>query len=269
MRRLLLVCSVALAVAPVAVAAPLAVRTSFDDATVQFGDVIHARVAVVAGPGVRVGSIRVLEDLTPLTPLSEAATARTGNVLEVERSYVCVAAACVSDRGSATPKLPPVQVVAESGGRTLRVVKQWPALRVRGRVSAADVAAAQPPFRGSVVPPPPRYSLAPATLAWLLDGAAIACGIAALALVAAQLRRRAQRAHRRDIDELERAVRLVREAEARPGPDRRRAAGLLARLLAGRDAQLASAARDLAWAKPQPEPAALEELVGDVERRSS
>jgi hypothetical protein len=44
---------------------------------------------------------------------------------------------------------------------------------------------------------------------------------------------------------------------------------LLARLLAGRDARLADAARELAWAKPQPEPAALEELVGDVEQRSS
>jgi len=269
-RRLLAVCAAALVAAPgAAAAAPLTVRTSFDDANVQFGDVIDARVTVVAADGVRPGTVRVLEDLSPLTPLSEPETTRAGTVLEVERSYVCVTAACVAARGDATPKLPPVQVVARSGGRTLRVEQAWPALHVRGRVSAADVAAAEPPFRGSAVPPAPTYSLAPGTLAWLLDGAAIALGIAALALVAAQLRRRARRTRAAEIDELERAVRLAREAEARPVPDRRRAAGLLARLLAGRDAQLAAAARDLAWAKPRPEPAALEDLVTDVERRSS
>jgi hypothetical protein len=42
--------------------------------------------------------------------------------------------------------------------------------------------------------------------------------------------------------------------------------GLLARVLRPRDAQLAAAARDLAWARPQPERDELERLVGDVER---
>jgi hypothetical protein len=67
-------------------------------------------------------------------------------------------------------------------------------------------------------------------------------------------------------DELERALRLAREAELRPPPDRRRAAGLLARLLGERNAALAGSASDLAWREPQPEPGALESLVGDVER---
>jgi hypothetical protein len=218
---------------------------------------------------VPVGSVRVLEDLTPLTPLSEASTTRTGDVVEVERSYLCIAAACVADRGDATPRLPLVRVVAQSGGHTFRATTPWPALHVRGRVSAADTAAAEPPFRGSVVPQAPTYSLAPTTLAWLLDGAAIVLGLAAAALLVVQLRRHAPRARTAEVDELERALRLARQAEARPVPDRRRAVGLLARLLAGRDARLADAARELAWAKPQPEPAALEELVGDVEQRSS
>jgi hypothetical protein len=64
---------------------------------------------------------------------------------------------------------------------------------------------------------------------------------------------------------LARAVALAREAERRPTPDRRRALGLLARLLGARDAQLAGAADDLAWSAPAPTPDALAELVSEVE----
>jgi hypothetical protein len=39
-------------------------------------------------------------------------------------------------------------------------------------------------------------------------------------------------------------------------------------VLSSRDTRLAATARDLAWAKPQPDPDALEALVGDVERSS-
>jgi len=67
-------------------------------------------------------------------------------------------------------------------------------------------------------------------------------------------------------DELERALRLAREAEGRQVSDRRRALGLLARLLGSRDRRLSGAASELAWAKPEPEGAALATLVADVER---
>jgi hypothetical protein len=44
---------------------------------------------------------------------------------------------------------------------------------------------------------------------------------------------------------------------------------LLARLLGERDVPLAGDASELAWAEPQPEPEALESLVGEVERGRS
>jgi hypothetical protein len=66
------------------------------------------------------------------------------------------------------------------------------------------------------------------------------------------------------VDALERALRLAREAERLPVPHRRRALGLLARLL-GRD-HLSSAASDLAWSEHKPEPDELEALVSEIER---
>jgi len=73
------------------------------------------------------------------------------------------------------------------------------------------------------------------------------------------------RGRRRQVpgDELSRALRLVREAEERPVPDRRRALALLARLL--RTTALGTAARDLAWSEPAPDREAIAALVADVE----
>jgi hypothetical protein len=65
---------------------------------------------------------------------------------------------------------------------------------------------------------------------------------------------------------LERALALAREAERRPTPDRRRALGLLARLLGSRDPNLAGAIDELAWSAPAPTPDALAKLVNRVER---
>jgi len=69
-------------------------------------------------------------------------------------------------------------------------------------------------------------------------------------------------------DELARALRLVREAEERPVPDRRRALALLARLLRNRDAELGDAASDLAWKEPAPERQAVDALVAEVEQET-
>jgi hypothetical protein len=61
----------------------------------------------------------------------------------------------------------------------------------------------------------------------------------------------------------------VREAEQRPVPDRRRALALLARLLHGRDDALRTAASDLAWSAPAPEPPAVDDLADRVEREAA
>jgi hypothetical protein len=101
----------------------------------------------------------------------------------------------------------------------------------------------------------------------LLDGAAVVLALAGGTLAVYEARRRARRRRGEPtVDELERALRLAREAENRPPPDRRRALGLLARLLDARDRRLSGTASDLAWAEPEPEQAALATFVADVER---
>lgn len=262
LRRLALAALLALVAAPAAVAAPLAVHASFDESIVPFGDVIHTRITVVADPSVRVSSVRVSDDLAPLTITSSAHTSHAGAVVEVTRTAMCATAPCV---GAAFPKLPPVVVTATlRDGRAVRATAHWPQLQVRGRVDAGDLARARPPFRVSLEPPAPSYAVGPSALSWLLIAVAIASGVAAVALALGEVRRRRRR---RAVvpagDPLLRALRLAREAESRPPPDRRRAAGLLARLLA--NARLAEAASDLAWSPPEPEPKALEELASEVE----
>jgi hypothetical protein len=252
---------------------PLAVRATFDTPTVQFARAIHARVVVVLdATRVHADSLRIVEDLAPLTSLSPGRTTRTtrGNVITVtlERTFSCLSSSCVSSRGEATPTLPPVTVtVATLGGETLGTKATWPTLHVQGRVTKVDLGRSRPPFRSDTTPAPPSYRLAPSTLAWLLDSAAIVLALAAAALALHEARGLARRRRGEPtVDELERALRLAREAESRPPPDRRRALGLLARLLSPRDRRLSGAASELAWAEPEPERAALATLVADVER---
>ena len=98
----------------------------------------------------------------------------------------------------------------------------------------------------------------------LLDVAAAVLAAAGVALAAWQVASVVRRRPASDTrDELEHALALVREAEARPTEDRRRAVGLLSRLLRQRDERLAGDAGDLAWSRPKPAP---EELAALAER---
>jgi hypothetical protein len=109
--------------------------------------------------------------------------------------------------------------------------------------------------------------MAPSTLAAILDVLAVLLvlgGVAIASLEALRLFRR-RRSHATAGGELERALRLARDAESRPPPDRRRALGLLGRLLGHRDARLAAQASGLAWARPQPEPEEISGLVAEIE----
>jgi hypothetical protein len=254
-------------------AAPLVVRATFDTSTVEFGAAIGTHVVVLLdGTRVRLGSLRIVADAVPLSPLSAAQTTRVvrGDTITVAvaRTYSCFSSACVALNGDATPALPRVTATAVTqDGKTVRAAASWPTLHVRGRVSKADLARSRPPFLADTKPGSPSYRVKPSTLAWLLDGLAIALAFAAAALgahtaVGLVRRRRVEPT----ADELERALRLAREAEARPVPDRRRALGLLARLLGSRDGRLSGAASELAWAETEPEGAALATLVADVER---
>ena len=264
---------VAGALAAGASAATLTARASFDKPTVQFGEATNAHVVVLLDPSrIRPDSVRIVSDPGPLTVLKPERTTRSvegdTTVIAVDRTVGCLSSACVAKGGDATPRLPRVTVTATTrAGRIVRTHITWPVLHVRGRVSAADLARSRPPFRGDTSLPPPSYRISPATLSGLLVGAAVVLGLAALALALWQgliLYRHMNAAPPEDA--LARALRLAREAEQRPEPDRRRALGLLARLLKTRDGRLASSASDLAWAKPAPARDAVEAIVGDVER---
>ena len=253
--------------------APIVVHATFDPATVQFGDVIDARVVVVLNtPTVRPDSLRLVNDVGPLTPVSSVHTSRSVQgdaiTIEIERTFSCLSSPCVAAGGDASPTFPRVRAaVVTRDGRTLRATTAWPTLRVRGRVSSADLARLRPPFRASTTPPPPTYRIGPGTLARLLYGLAILLAVGAVAVAAAQARRVARSGRSQPVgDELERALRLAREAETRPPPDRRRALGLLARVLRTRARPLSGTASDLAWARPEPEPEAVATFVTDVER---
>jgi hypothetical protein len=259
--------------ASAASAAPIVVHATFDPATVQFGDVIDARVVVVLDTAtVRPDSLRLVDDAGPLTPVSSPHTSRSVQgdtiTIEIERTFSCLSSPCVAASGDASPAFPRVRAaVVTRDGRPLRATTAWPTLRVRGRVSSADLARLRPPLRASTTPPPPTYRVAPGTLVRLLYGLAILLAVGAVAVAAAQGRRVARSGRSQPAgDELERALRLAREAESRPPPDRRRALGLLARVLRARARPLSGTASDLAWARPEPEPAAVASFVTDVER---
>jgi hypothetical protein len=258
---------------PISSARPLTVRAFFAPQNVQFGDELTARVVVLLDrDAVRVGSLRINNGFAPLTQLGAERTTRTrrGRLAVVSASVpaACLAEACAADAGETPIALPPVTVqVTSMRGGTLRGTARWPTLHVTSRVGAADLAAAKPPFRGDTLPPAPTYRIAPNTLALVLDVlaallAAAGVGLATWNGLALARRRRAPPA----ADELELALRRTREAEARPAPERRRALGLLARLLDARDRRLAGAASELAWSEPTPEPEALSTLVTQVER---
>ena len=98
--------------------------------------------------------------------------------------------------------------------------------------------------------------------------AAVAALLAAVGggLVATAVAGRAGSATTSRASELARALALVRSAEARSAEDRRRAVGLVARLLAGRDRQLAETGDDLAWSRPPPSGESASGFADDVER---
>lgn len=246
----------------VAPASPLAVRAAFDRGIVGFGDPVTATVDVILDrSAVDRRTLHISADLAPLTLLSPARTTRTVSgrleTISIVQRAACLTAPCLAS----TLALRPVRVSASNRSASA----SWQ-LQLRGRVTAKDLAAASPHFAADVTPPAPSYRIAPRTAALLLDviaalAAAGAAALVALQVIAVRRRRRSEETG----DELAHALRLVREAEGRPVPDRRRALALLARLLRSRDDTLGPEASRLAWSAPTPEPPAIDALVTDVE----
>jgi hypothetical protein len=253
----------------VAPTAPVEVAASFDPPVAQFGDRILARVVIALDTRrVRPQTLQLTDDLAPLTQLGAAGTSRlTQGSLELVTVVLpvsCLTAPCVARSGVAQVGLPLVHAsVLARDGRIARASAGWPTLSVRGRVTAADLAARTPPFEADTTPPLSTYRIAPGTLGTLLSVLSVLCALGAIAFAGWEAHLRLDR-RRRQPSALARALRLTREAERRPAPDRRRALALLGRELA-RD-QRSAAVRRLAWSEPVPEPHELEELVTDIEQ---
>ena len=131
-------------------------------------------------------------------------------------------------------------------------------VEVLPRVTAKQVAAPKPPYRAPTAVPPAGGPGAESSL--LFAGAALLLLLAA-ALVAGELRGRRDHA---PVDRLRRALRLVRESASRAPGDRRRALDHLAATLG--DVPPAERATRLAWARPEPEPAATRGIADEVAR---
>ena len=255
----------------VAATTPLRVTASLDRKAVEFGDPVAASVTVLADSRtVDPSAVRVHQDLAPLTQIGRTQITRTKRgrllVITYRTRASCLDQRCLGNGRSKGIVLAPVRVDVAASGDQART--SWPALQVRSRVLPGDVVQENPPLRSDATPPPVNYRVAPDTLALALTIVAVLLAVAGVLLagwaIAALVRRRRTEARR--LTGLERALALAREAEARPPADRRRALGLLAGLLGGRNTRLADEAEELAWSAPAPQPAALSELVTQVER---
>jgi hypothetical protein len=253
-------------------ARPIAARAAFSPAAAGFGDTVTARVVVTMDANaVRPSSLNVVYGIAPLTqlgrPVVRHAPRGGSSVTTVEVRAACLTDSCLaaSGRRAVAPRAVRADVARRDGGRA-SATTAWVPLVVSGRVAPADLAQVQPPFRADTTPPPPTYRIRPSTLAVLLDGAAVFLAACAAGVAAAALLRARRPRHEAAQDELDRALLLARAARTRPEPDRRTAAGYVARLLARRGAPLAHTADELAWSRPAPTPDSLTELVEGVEQ---
>jgi hypothetical protein len=254
----------------------LTVHASFDRLRIDFADRLLARVVVrLDRRRVDAARLKIRQSLFPFTPAGPVETTRTtrGRVLVVTTQIpvTCVQETCLTDRPKNTRvfRFGAVRVTAaDHSGRELTAKTSWPEISMQRRVSEDEARTRPPPFRAYLAPPPPNYRVSPSLLAILLEiAAAVLAGagvlVAGLSFVAV---RRARLPRRKQLDELERAIAYAREARARPAEDRRKAAGLLARLLGTRHGPLAGSAERLAWSRPVPSPDAIGELVTTTEQ---
>ena len=265
MRRALAVGLVALLVPTAAQATPT-IRASIAPTTVHVGDPFRYTV-VARVPGRAGASLRVVADSGAFVQISGPVVSRTSDpggatVVAVTETLVCLDLGCVSGATARHVVLPAPQVFTGS----TRAGGPHTTVTVTPRVTAHAVAAGRAAYLGDTSAPTltPRLRLGVAAATAIV--LALALLGAAVALVLAEVRRKAPEPNvRRSPFDLGIAVRLLRESAKRPEPDRRRAADLVARLASP---EVVDEATRVAWARPAPGPADVESLAADVERTS-
>jgi hypothetical protein len=269
--RLLLACLVAGIVAPSAGAAQPIVRTSLSPPAILFGDPVQATVVVTVDSRiVDPSSIVISTPTAPWTVAARAATRTThaGSLASrrITLTIVCRSTACLPVQSSRVFGLPPVTfTVRRRAGGTTAGRATWPKLVVASRLAPGAAAAADPPFDLDTTPPPVAARVSPSLAAWVLDVAAVVLGIAAVWLTILEVRRQRRRTAPA-VSPFARALTLLREAEQRPAPDRRRALSLLSRVTPRPDkTDVADDATVAAWSPDDPTPEQLSELSRRLE----
>jgi hypothetical protein len=253
----------ALAALAAAAGPPVQAHATVMPATAGVGVRVTAEAQITIDPRrVDPASVRVSFGVAPLAVLGPIE--RTG--LRFRVVAACLDEACAPNAQPRQVRLVPIRVTGRlRNGRPLSASFSWPVLVLVPKVPAAALRG-NPPFRLEASPPPPRYRVAPGTLAALLDAAAAVLALAVAAVVFLLWRRTVRRRAELRRDPLDRALELARESAHRPAEDRRRALGLLARVLDGRRPALAEPVEALAWSRPPPSAEATTSLADDVEQ---
>jgi hypothetical protein len=243
--------------APATLAADVHVASSIRPRASRFGDVIRATLTVRGD-----APVSLQEGFAPFQVVRESAT-RTGTVTRWRFELQSLEARCAPGPGARSVTLAPTRV--QIGSQV--VMASFPPFRIEPRATEAQVANPERSFLHPTVPPRPSYRFAPGTAQKTLIAAAAVLLAVALLLLAPILGPRRARARDEQIDPLERALALVQDARSRPPPDRRRALGLLARVLRKLGAATTGqAAADLAWSEPEPDAARMARLVEQIEK---
>ena len=258
------------AAASVEQSAPIEVQTSLR-ATAPFGQPLTARVVVVLQrDAVEADRLRVTAPLEPLTQLAASRVSRSSrgdtDVVTYDVSAACLDQRCVAPDGARKLRLPVVRAeVPLRTGSLVSATGHWPTLTIRGRVRASDITRSPLPFKSDLEAPKVTYRFAPSRLTGVLVAIALGLALTAVALATIHVARMVRRHRFVEMGELERALALARSSESRSAEDRRRALGLLARVLGARGQRLAPATSTLAWSAPLPSPGSVSTLVEQVE----
>lgn len=213
------------------------------EATVPAEEADRARIVA------EVGAFTVVET----APLEQEARG-DAVVLRLRRTLACLEEACLGPRPSKAVVLPPPRVSSAFGSARGAPTT----VGVRGRITAKDVSAGPAAYRRDSATPPKPDGPGPGRVA---AGLAVLAVLTSSSAVAVLLPWRRRRPAPRDEDPFARAIRLVRESAGRSSPDRRRAAGLLARLAGDRDGRLGTSATRVAWSPPEPSAADVQALA--------
>jgi hypothetical protein len=245
----------------VAVAAQPSVRAWTEPAQPLFGGTFAYVVEVAVDAG-RADAVRIEADAGPFTALAEPRTTRVaeGGIvrIRVTQALACLAVTCVPRTGVRAVALPRPRVTGlQDGGRLAPAV-----VHVRPRVPASAVQAETAVFRRPTRLEEPTTRLP----AWSLAATSLVVALLALAAPAMGFvaRRRRGSHHRRPVDPVARAIRLLRESVRRSPPDRRRAASLAARVVT--EQGIADDAARIAWSRRTPDEDAPRELAERIDR---